>query len=94
MRSEVLVVSLSDQTTEIKTIKRQGKQPEKMNNSAKMTNLIIISAGVVLTVILLTLISCTYCKRFTSSKISGNNPDSQNFQEMDTAFAEISSRRI
>lgn len=79
MRSEVLVVSLSDQTTEIKTIKRQGKQPEKMNNSAKMTNLIIISAGVVLTVILLTLISCTYCKRFTSSKISGNNPDSQNF---------------
>lgn len=83
-----------DQTTELKTIKQQGKQPEKMNNSAKMTNLIIISAGVVLTVVLLTLISCTYCKCFTSANISGNNPDSQNVQEMDTVYAEIRSRRI
>lgn len=94
MRSEVLVISLSDQTTELKTIKRQGKQPENMNNSAKMTDLIIISTGLVLMVVLLTLISFTYCKRFTSANVNGNNPDFQNIQEMDTVYAEISRRRI
>lgn len=93
MRSEVLVISLSDQTTELKTIKRQGKQPENMNNSAKMTDLIIISTGLVLTVVLLTFISFTYCKRFTSAYVNGNNPDFQNIQEMDTVYAEISRRR-
>lgn len=94
MWSEVLVISLSDQITELKTIKRQGKQPEKMNNSAKMTNLIIISTDVALTVVSLTLISCTYCKCFTLANISGNNPNSQNVQEIDIVYAEISSRRI
>lgn len=90
----IIVISLSDQTTELKTRKRQGKQPESMNNSAKMTILIILSTGVVLTVVLLMLISCTYCKCFTSANVNGNNPDSQNVQEMDTVYAEISRRRI
>lgn len=89
-----LVISLSDQTTELKTIKRQGKQPENMFNSAKIINLIIISTGVVLTVVLLTLISCTYYKGFTSANVNGNNPDCQHVQEMDTVYAEISRRRI
>nr|XP_034306497.1 uncharacterized protein LOC117682615 isoform X2 [Crassostrea gigas] len=82
-----------DQTTERKTIIRQGKQPENMLNPAKKTNLIIISTGVVLTVVLLSFISCTYCKCFTSENLSGNNPESQNVPQMDTVYAEISRRR-
>lgn len=91
--SEAIFISLSDQTTELKTIKRKGKQPENMLNSAKMANLIIISTGSVITVVLLTLISCTYRKGCSSVNVNGNNHASQNVQEMDTVYAEISRRR-
>lgn len=71
-----------------KTTKRQGKQ--QANKATKMANLIIISTGAGITVLLLTLISCTYRKGCSLVNVNGNNNDSQNIQEMDTVYAEIS----